>query len=99
MSFINYATNEDVCPVCGTAFARTSEWVYKRTPFYFCSYHCVRAHDKIKAEKKKKELVSEIKRLNEQLKLCRMDFTKRRALTDALRDKQYELEVLINEWS
>lgn len=57
------------CPICKKVFAVSNpkEWTYKRLVrgynvkqggIYFCSYGCVRKHDKA-FEKKKKPLISE----------------------------------------
>lgn len=43
------------CPICGTVFKATHEYVYKRNDTYFCRYNCMRAFDRKKEQKKKKK--------------------------------------------
>lgn len=51
--YISTLTIETVCHECGKTFDRLGvEWAYKRGERFFCSWHCMRAFDREKEEKK-----------------------------------------------
>lgn len=54
---------EKKCPVCGKGFYSTTEWVYKVDETFFCTWSCLREHERKmeqdKARKKKPVKISE----------------------------------------
>ena len=56
-----FYTHKFTCAYCGGVAYKTGQWVYTRLnggghQKFFCSYKCMRAFDKVRAEKREKML-------------------------------------------
>ena len=51
--------NEKICPVCGKAFIKTHQYVYRYRDTYFCSWGCKMKHERVLTNAKKKCIIEE----------------------------------------